>query len=246
MTSDQDKARAFYCELFGWAADDPTPEFGNYMNFSRNGALVAGCFPRMPGTENVPDVWSVYLATDDAQKTIDAATANGGAVIAGAMQVGDLGTMGVVTDPGAAAIGLWQPGSHKGFTVFGEAGTPSWFDLQTRDYDTCVSFYRDVFRWDTATVSDTPEFRYTAMREGETWLAGILDAENILPQGVPAHWSVYFGVDDADATTAKIVELGGAIVRQPEDTPYGRLATATDPTGAQFKLVAPNDQMPAR
>jgi hypothetical protein len=31
-----------------------------------------------------------------------------------------------------------------------------------------------------------------------------------------------------------------------EDTPYGRLAEAADPTGAHFKLVAPNEAMPAR
>jgi hypothetical protein len=31
-----------------------------------------------------------------------------------------------------------------------------------------------------------------------------------------------------------------------EGTPYGRLAAAVDPTGAQFKLVAPNAAMPAR
>ena len=41
-------------------------------------------------------------------------------------------------------------------------------------------------------------------------------------------------------------ELGGSIVVPAKDTPYGRLATATDPTGAEFKLVAPNAAMPAR
>ena len=38
----------------------------------------------------------------------------------------------------------------------------------------------------------------------------------------------------------RIVELGGSIVSPPEDTPYGRLATATDPVGVQFKLVQGN------
>jgi predicted enzyme related to lactoylglutathione lyase len=73
-----------------------------------------------------------------------------------------------------------------------------------------------------------------------------MDASAFLPEGVPAHWSVYFGVDDADAALARIVDLGGAIVMAAEDTPYGRLATATDPNGAQFKLVAPNEAMPAK
>ena len=73
-----------------------------------------------------------------------------------------------------------------------------------------------------------------------------MDASGFLPDGVSAHWSVYFGVDDTDASLAQIAELGGSTVTAAQDTPYGRLATAADPTGAQFKLVGPNDAMPAR
>jgi predicted enzyme related to lactoylglutathione lyase len=50
---------------------------------------------------------------------------------------------------------------------------------------------------------------------------------------------VYFHADDADATIAKAVSLGGSVVQPAEDTPYGRLATLTDITGATFKLVQP-------
>ncbi|MCA1691816.1 MAG: VOC family protein, partial [Actinobacteria bacterium] len=45
---------------------------------------------------------------------------------------------------------------------------------------------------------------------------------------------------------ARVVDLGGSMLVPAEDTPYGRLATAVDPTGAQFKLVAPNAAMPAK
>ena len=95
-----------------------------------------------------------------------------------------------------------------------------------------------MFKWDTHVAGDTPEFRYTTLGEGDGQLAGIMDASAFLPDGVPAHWSIYFGVDDADAALAQIVELGGSIVVTAEDTPYGRLATAADPTGALFKLIA--------
>ena len=162
------------------------------------------------------------------------------------MVVGDLGTMAVLGDPGGAGIGVWQPGLSKGFGVLGEAGTPSWFELHTRDYEVAVEFYRTVFRWDTEVVSDTPGFRYTTLTHGDGPLAGIMDAADFLPEGVPAHWSVYFGVGDTDAALARIVELGGSVVQPAEDTPYGRLAAAADPTGARFKLVAPNEAMPAR
>lgn len=60
------------------------------------------------------------------------------------------------------------------------------------------------------------------------------------PTGVPSHWSVYWEVDDADAVVTKVKALGGSVVMDATDTPYGRLATVTDPAGAQFKLRRPN------
>ncbi len=237
LTSEPEKSKAFYGELFGWQAESAGEEFGGYINFSKDGVRVAGGM-RNDGEAGIPDHWNVYLAVENASGTVDAAVAHGGQVVVPAMAVGELGTMALVTDAGQAAIGIWQPGLHKGFGVLEEPGTPSWFELHTRDYDKSVTFYRDVFGWETHVESDTPEFRYTTQRVGEAQTAGIMDASSFLPAGVPASWSIYFGTDDADKALAQIVNLGGSIVQPAEDTPYGRLAQAADPTGALFKLVA--------
>jgi uncharacterized protein len=143
LTSDAERSRAFYTQLLGWAAEDPNPEFGGYFNFTKNGVRIAGGMPGQPGMG--PDGWSVYLATDDAAKTLDLATAHGGQVVVPAMAVADLGTMAVITDAGGARIGLWQPGRHRGTGLVAEAGAPSWWELLTRDYPAAVSFYQDVF-----------------------------------------------------------------------------------------------------
>lgn len=235
MTSDPDKARSFYGEIFSWTADEPNEEFGGYINFHLDGVRVAGCM-KNDGSGG-PDVWSIYLATDDAKATVDAAKGNGGGVIVEPVEVGTLGTMIVLTDAGGAVIGGWQPGDHKGFGVVAEAGAPAWFELHTRDYDASVDFYKKVFGWDAHTAADEPDFKYTTLGEGESQAAGIMDASGFLPEGVPAHWSVYFQVENADATLAQIGKLGGSTVMAAEDTPYGRLATATDPTGTMFKLI---------
>jgi predicted enzyme related to lactoylglutathione lyase len=234
FTSDPEKSVEFYSRLFGWTADDPNDEFGGYINFNKDGVRIAGAMKN--DGSGTPDVWSVYLATDDAQATADAAVANGGQVYVPPMPVGDLGTMLLLGDVGGAAIGAWQPGLHKGFGILGEPGTPSWFELHTRDYDASTKFYRDVFKWDAYVAVDEPDFRYTTLGEGDDSLAGVMDATAFLPEGVPAHWSIYFGVKDVDAALAEAVELGGSVVLPAEDTPYGRLATLTDPTGAPFKL----------
>jgi uncharacterized protein len=238
FTSDAEKGRAFYHELFGWTSDDPAEELGGYFTFYKDGVRVAGGMQN-DGQSGAPDVWSVYLACEDPMAAADAAKANGGQVPVEPMEVMDLGTMLVVTDPGGAAIGGWQPGTHKGFGVYAEPGTPQWFELQTRDYDASVDFYRKVFGWDAHVASDTPELHYTTLGEGESALAGIMDASAFLPEGAPAEWSIYFGVEDADATLARIVELGGSIVEPAQDTPYGRLARAADPSGINFKLIQP-------
>jgi predicted enzyme related to lactoylglutathione lyase len=236
FTSDPAGAQAFYSDIFGWTSETAGEEYGGYFNFAKDGVLVAGGM-RNDGEAGTPDGWSIYLATDDAERVTKEAVANGGEVIVPAMDVMELGTMAVVSDPGHASIGAWRPGLHQGFGIFAEPGTPSWFELHTREYDQSVQFYKDVFEWKTQVAGDSPEFRYTTLGEGEEQLAGIMDASAWMAAGVPGVWSVYFGVADADATLDRIRKLGGAVVQPAEDTPYGRLAQAADPTGALFKLV---------
>jgi hypothetical protein len=69
-----------------------------------------------------------------------------------------------------------------------------------------------------------------------------MDASAFLPEGAPAQWSVYWEVDDTTATVAKVKALGGSIVADAEDSPYGRVATVADPAGAVFKLRTPPSQ----
>jgi predicted enzyme related to lactoylglutathione lyase len=50
---------------------------------------------------------------------------------------------------------------------------------------------------------------------------------------------VYFATDDVDVALDRATELGGAVRHPAMDTPFGRQAALTDPTGAQFKLLGP-------
>jgi predicted enzyme related to lactoylglutathione lyase len=236
-SSDTARATEFYGQLFGWTAEPPEEGFGGYFTFTKDGKHVGGCMHN-DGQAGVPDAWTVYLLTDDVEATAEATVRSGGQVHLAPMAVAENGHMAMIGDSGGAAVGVWQPGTQQGFEVRNELGTPNWFELHTRDYDATVGFYRDVFKWDAHTVSDTPEFRYTTLGEGDGQLAGIMDAAPFLPDGIPAHWSIYFGVSDTDAALEEIVALGGTVIRPAEDTPYGRLAQAADPTGTSFKLVA--------
>ena len=94
-----------------------------------------------------------------------------------------------------------------------------------------------MFGWDTHTAGDTEDFRYTTLGEGENPLAGIMDSTGHELDGTPAYWIPYFRVDDVDATLQAIAAAGGTVVRDAEDTPYGRLAAAKDSTGARSTSI---------
>jgi len=238
-TSDVEGSRAFYAELFGWEAQEPSEEFGGYFMFHRDGAPVAGGMGDMGPGMPADDSWKIYLSTADIAGVHDGLADRGGRVLAPVMPVADLGQNLVFDDSNGAHLGAWQPGTFPGFPVLEEHGSPSWFELFTRDYEGALAFYRAVFGWHTEVEGDSDQFRYSTLRHPDDpahQLAGVMDASAFLPEGVPDHWSVYWEVDDVDDAVASVVRLGGAAVDGPNDTPYGRMATVTDPAGAQFKL----------
>jgi uncharacterized protein len=67
-------------------------------------------------------------------------------------------------------------------------------------------------------------------------MSRVMDGAGFLPEGVPSNWRIFFGAADVDKTLRVIGDNGGAVLREAEDTPYGRLAAATDPTGVIFNL----------
>ncbi|MFI2566164.1 VOC family protein [Paenarthrobacter sp. NPDC018779] len=238
MTSDTEKAKSFYNALFGWTYETGDEEkYGGYITASKDGKLVAGIMQKQEDMGTMPDLWSTYLRTDDIKATTEAAAANGGQVFLEPMDVPEQGSMAMYGDSSGASIGAWQFGEMKGYELAAEPGTPAWHELLSKDYESAVSFYQNVFGWETEVMSDTPEFRYTTLGAGDNAKAGIMDAAGFLPEQVPSMWSVYFAVEDTDATVEQALGLGATVVQAAEDTPFGRLATLSDPTGATFKVI---------
>jgi hypothetical protein len=236
-TEDTQTAAAFYGELFGWTTVDSGPDYGGYVTFQLDGEPIAGLMIN-DGTTGGVNSWSVYLETDDLVSTVGMAEANGGEIEIEPMQVGELGHMAFVTDPSGARVGIWQPLEHQGFTTRTKDGAPAWFELLTDDYDTVIPFYRNVFGWDTHTMSDTPDFRYTTLGQDEFALAGIMDAAGV-PEAGPSHWQFYVRVADTDATVERALAAGAAELVPADDTPYGRLASLADPAGVPFMVMGP-------
>jgi predicted enzyme related to lactoylglutathione lyase len=196
---------------------------------------------------DLADVWGVYLTSADAAGTLAAAVALGATTRFEPSPVADLGIQALLDDPSGARVGIWQPGMFAGFGPIGTGrpGTPAWFQLHATDYAGSVSFYRDAFGWTPQVMSDTDDFRLTAIMDGEAGapghpgqpVAGIMDANAHLAAGEGVHWEIYLSVDDADKTLATVSELGGTIIREAADTPFGRFGDVGDPMGAIFNVI---------
>lgn len=233
-SSDVDRAQEFYAAVFGWTFESSGPDYGGYVSAFKDGKQVAGLMQNQPEW-NAPDAWNIYFHTADTHTTVEALKTAGGSGCVEPMEVPQKGWMAMGADPSGAVFGLWQPTGHHGFEVQDEAGAPVWHQLTTLDFAKAVDFYRAVFGWQTRVESDTDEFRYTtAVFDGKDTL-GMMDGSAFLGE-TPSQWTTFFGADDVDKTLQLITDRGGCVLRPAEDTPYGRLAAAADPTGAVFNL----------
>ena len=112
-TGDLKRAKEFYGKLFDWKLEDaPMPGGGSYTLIQVGNGTGGGMeTSRTPG---VPPHWLAYVGVDDVRASTRKAQELGAKVVQDVMEVGDYGTMSVITDPTGATLAMWQPKSgHK-------------------------------------------------------------------------------------------------------------------------------------
>ncbi|MFR9776068.1 VOC family protein [Micromonospora sp. MS34] len=235
-TPELEDAKRFYPQLFGWTGRvSPEPAAGGYTVFRKDGSAVAGAGP--PANPDQVPIWSTYVATDDADLVATRVEAAGGQVVVTPFDVFDQGRMAVLSDPAGAVFSVWQPMAMRGAELFNAPGAMCWNELITPDPDRARDFYALVFGWHPEERPAGP-VTYTGWRCGARIVAGMMPQLERLPEDLPAYWSVFFAVEDTDATAARAAELGGTILVPPRDNPAGRTATLRDPQGALFHVTA--------
>jgi uncharacterized protein len=272
---DPEAAVEFYSGLFGWEFEDvmpPGPE-GRYFiarlrprsifELGRDVAAV-GSIP-----ESAPPMatWNTYVWVDSADETASKVRDAGGGVVIEPFDVIDASRMAVFTDPEGAGFCVWQAKEHKGARVVNDPGSLNFNGLNTRDVEGAKSFYGSVFGWQTLAMDggvelwtlsgygDFLERHHPGLRKQMAEVGAPEGFEDVVAQIIPitsdqpdtpAHWSVTFAVDDADATAAKATELGGKVIVPPFDAPWVRMTVIGDPQGATFiasKFVPENKDL---
>jgi len=126
-------------------------------------------------------------------------------------------------------FGLWQGRAFPGYRLANEPNTLVRNDLVTPRAKPARDFYASVFGFTLDGNPTLPDLDFTFLRRQDGYeiggIMGLADAKSL--------WAPTFEVGDTDATLAR----AGSTV-PPEDTPYGRSATLTDPFGVEFSVIA--------
>ena len=265
---DHEAATDFYSGLFGWEFEDvmPPDSEGKYFIARIRGGDVAAV-GSIPEAAPQMAMWNTYIWVESADESASRARDAGGTVVMEPFDVMDAGRMAVLRDPEGAVFCVWQAKQQKGAKIVNEHGSLNFNGLNTRDAAGAKSFYGSVFGWTTLELpggagmwtlpgyGDHLEGIHPGIRKqvedvgGPKGFEDVVASINAIPddqRDTPAHWSVTFGVDDADAIAAKAGELGGEVVAPPFDAPWVRMTIIKDPQGATFiasKFVPENKDL---
>jgi len=243
-------AQDFYGGLFGWTFDDAgaAPSGGRYLLARLNGEAVGAL------TEGEPVGWNSYVLVDSVDDTAARVRAAGGQVLGEPTDV-EQGRVLAVTDPEGAELRVWEPRGRRGADVVNAHGSVNFNDLHTRDRAAAAAFYGAVFGWRVLDMGggmsmwalgaygEHLERRSPGTRESYASMGGPEGFEEVVASiapvdgddhGAPAHWGVTFAVEDADASAARAVDLGGQVLAGPVDAPWVRMGVLQDPQGATF------------
>jgi len=126
-------------------------------------------------------------------------------------------------------------------------GSFVWCELMTTDSAAAESFYKKVVGW--TAVPFAPDGSYTVFNNPSgAGVAGLMKLPDAAKQmGAPPNWMMYVGTPNVDDTAIRIAQLGGRVLKQPDDIPNtGRFAVVQDPFGATFGIYTPKTAGPGK
>ncbi len=234
QVDDVPAAARFYEQVFGWEITEGSSGGGDYLVAHVDGHAVAGIGPKPPGME-MPAVWSTYFATDDVAATAQRMRELGGTVFSDPFDVDDLCRMTFGLDAQGAGLGLWQATGMTGYTRVNEPGAVVWQELHTRDLEGSKDFYAQLFGMQWADVPEVGEPYAMGSLEGRDVVGVHLDTH--MPDDVPNHWLVWFGVADTRAWLQEAQAAGALVLMGPFDGPPGTMGVVAAPTGEVFGVI---------
>ena len=106
-TTDVDKAKAFYGQLFDWKLEDVQMGDLSYTMIGVGSGTGGGIMKQpMPGESSF---WLAYVQVDDIAAATAKAKSLGAKIVRDVTEVPGAGWLTIIMDPTGAGLGLWKP-----------------------------------------------------------------------------------------------------------------------------------------
>lgn len=234
-TPDQDAARRFYGEVFGWKSESVPMGPGEYTMFKAGGAdgqFHSGIVePQGPAPH-----WVAYVSVDDVDAVAERARKSGGKVIMGPETIPTVGRMAGIVDPEGGALMAFKAEETDGPDTAAYGGF-FWIELMSDDPGKAADWYKNAFGYDKVESMEMSTGPYHVLSRDGRGRAGVMGK----PEGpIPTYWLAYVAVEDVDAVIARVEKNGGQSVMDPIDVEeVGRIGAIVDPQGAHLGIIAP-------
>lgn len=240
VTPDIEKARKYYADLVGWTYKDFDMGPGGTYTMIHAGDTEWGGFMQLDPERGAPPHWISYVTVADVDAAAAKAQELGGTVLVPAMDIPTVGRFAVISSPTGAALSPYKSEtSGEGPDPVPAPGIFVWHELLAKDPQQEGKFFSEIFGW---RIEEAPmgEMTYHLFKRLDTGK----DAGGMLqkPEGDPgpSSWLPYVQVESADATAARVEELGGKVWVKPTDIPgVGRFIVTSDPDGAFIAFLQP-------
>lgn len=227
MSTDFDRSKAFFTELFGWTATDmPMPE-STYTIFSLGERGIAGGMQNPPESP-APSAWNSYVSVPDVDAALARATKLGGKALYEIHDMPDIGRFVGIMDPQGAVLSVMKGSKGDMPATMPETGDFCWETLSAKDVDAAKAYYTAVVGWK---AGEGPG-GMAVFKAGDSTVVDIQPA-----RGDRSHWMTYVVVENIGDTCGKTERLGGKVLVPEFAIPeVGHIAVIQDPTGATIGL----------
>jgi predicted enzyme related to lactoylglutathione lyase len=216
-TRDLAGTATFFSRTLGWRFAVDEKDWRRATKIAIDGHLIGSVSdlanPVYP--PGIPAHIAYYLAVDNVDRRVGAATVNGARLVVPPFDAGDQGRMATLIDPVGAAFSLWQPRNFTGWQFASHlAGAPHRMVLTCDQPERARHFYDKT----TGTPLDCADFIATRG-----------------PSASAPQWELTVDVEDLDSVVARAHDQGQDSVAWSEETGR-RVVRLSSPEGLTFQV----------
>ena len=224
-TYDLITAKNFYTTVFGWSYFNSGEDY--WVAYAGN-QEASGLYetPQKFKDMNMPSFWMSYIQVDDVEFTAGQARELGGIIELMDLDA-SIGKIALIRDPSGAGFTIYE-GDRLNARTDNVFNTMVWNELFVSAIDQVQYFYETIFDWKIVSVDEN---KSDILDSNGAVISSINQVDNSL-KGKYEYWAVFFRVRNLKETKRTIVNHGGSIVYEDNET-----TLAADPFGAFFHLV---------